>query len=146
MDISEADIVREGMKEIGDDAKRLLIQLPPEMTKEFVGTQRHMFKSMMCIFVLGILTKGESHGYEIIQTLENYDTFGKRISAGTIYPVLHAMEKQGLIKSKWVKRRKIYHVTPKGEKAADAMVEMQKEVIRIKAKFLKVMFNEEVKL
>jgi PadR family transcriptional regulator PadR len=57
------------------------------------------------IFGLGIMEELSRHGYDI--------------SPGTLYPILHSLEKQGLLKSKenFVagKRRRIYRATPKGK-------------------------------
>ena len=73
-------------------------------------------------FVLSILSEGESYGYELIQRVREIS--GGRIewSEGMLYPVLHWMEREGLIESEWCdsdigRRRKYYSLTKAGRKA-----------------------------
>src|SRR5262249_56072223 len=51
--------------------------------------------------VLSVLSKGESYGYQLIQTVR--DASGGEIgwSEGMLYPVLHWMENQKMIESEW---------------------------------------------
>jgi DNA-binding PadR family transcriptional regulator len=46
---------------------------------------------------------------------------GYRLSAGTLYPILHGMERQGYLRSRVVARggrhRRLYRLTPAGRKA-----------------------------
>jgi DNA-binding PadR family transcriptional regulator len=49
-----------------------------------------------------------------------------RMGSGTIYPILYRMEEQGLVTSYWVEqdngnRRRGYHLTLKGQMAAEAV-------------------------
>ena len=71
--------------------------------------------------VLSILSEGESYGYALIQRVQELS--GGRIewSEGMLYPVLHWMEKEGLIKSEWKaaetgRKRKYYFVEREGKK------------------------------
>jgi DNA-binding PadR family transcriptional regulator len=72
--------------------------------------------------VLSVLTQGESYGYELIQRVR--DLSGGRIewTEGMLYPVLHWMEDEGLIKSEWReaetgRERKYYQLCKEGRKA-----------------------------
>jgi len=72
--------------------------------------------------ILSLLSKGESYGYAIIQEIRKRS--GDRIewTDGMLYPVLHRMERNGLIKSRWVKlengrKRKYYSLKVDGKKA-----------------------------
>ena len=72
--------------------------------------------------MLSILSHGENYGYAIVQRI--HDLSGGRIkwSDGTLYPVLHRLEAEGLIVSNWKnpdasRRRKYYALTPAGNKA-----------------------------
>ena len=72
--------------------------------------------------VLSILAGGESYGYEIIQKVRELS--GGRIewSDGMLYPVLHRLEREGLIKSEWReaetgRKRKYYRLRKEGRKA-----------------------------
>jgi DNA-binding PadR family transcriptional regulator len=71
--------------------------------------------------LLSILAEGESYGYEIIQKVRELS--GGRIewSDGMLYPVLHRMERDGLIESEWKEAetgrlRKYYFISPNGHR------------------------------
>jgi DNA-binding PadR family transcriptional regulator len=72
--------------------------------------------------VLSVLTRGESYGYELIQSVQELS--GGRIewTEGMLYPVLHWMEDEGLIESEWReaetgRKRKYYRLRKEGRKA-----------------------------
>jgi PadR family transcriptional regulator PadR len=72
--------------------------------------------------VLSILTHGESYGYAIIQRVRTAS--GGRIewSEGMLYPVLHRMENEGLVLSRWRtadsgRRRKYYRLSSAGKRS-----------------------------
>lgn len=72
--------------------------------------------------ILGILRNGNSYGYLIIKKIKELSGGKIKYSDGMLYPVLHRLEKEGLIKSNWVmekdtKPRKYYAITDKGKKA-----------------------------
>lgn len=72
--------------------------------------------------ILGILSHGNSYGYLIIKKVKELSGGKINYSDGMLYPVLHRLEKEGLIKSNWVmendtKPRKYYEITDKGKKA-----------------------------
>ena len=62
------------------------------------------------IFGLGIIEELSRHGY--------------KLSAGTLYPLLHGLEKRGYLKSKeerlGKRSRRVYRATPLGRKALEA--------------------------
>jgi DNA-binding PadR family transcriptional regulator len=70
--------------------------------------------------ILGILKKGKSYGYMIIQNIKEISGGTMEWSDGMLYPVLHRLEKDGLIRSEWViseesKPRKYYEITESGK-------------------------------
>lgn len=72
--------------------------------------------------VLSILAKGESYGYEIIQKVRELSGGHIEWSDGMLYPVLHRLEREGLIKSEWReseigRERKYYFLSRDGHKA-----------------------------
>ena len=72
--------------------------------------------------ILSLLAKGESYGYALIQEVKRLS--GDRIewTDGMLYPVLHRMEDNGWIKSRWVeiengRKRKYYSIKKDGQRA-----------------------------
>ena len=71
--------------------------------------------------ILAILARGEIYGYQIIHNMIEISGGTLEWSEGTIYPVLHRLEKEGLIRSQWKisgngRRRKYYRLTESGSK------------------------------
>jgi PadR family transcriptional regulator, regulatory protein PadR len=72
--------------------------------------------------ILSILAGGESYGYEIIQHVRKLSDGELNWKDGMLYPVLHRLEDQELIRSEWrstesERKRKYYILTQKGKKA-----------------------------
>jgi DNA-binding PadR family transcriptional regulator len=72
--------------------------------------------------ILGILKNGNSYGYLIIKKIKELSGGTMSYSDGMLYPVLHRLEKEGLIQSKWTmekdsKPRKYYEITSLGKEA-----------------------------
>ena len=69
---------------------------------------------------LGILKQGKSYGYLIISKIKEMSGGNMKWSDGMLYPVLHRLEKEGLIKSEWImsdgsRPRKYYEITERGK-------------------------------
>ena len=69
--------------------------------------------------VLAILAEGESYGYAIIKRVTELSDGQLRWTDGMLYPVLHRLERQGLVVAKWGasetgRKRKYYRVTREG--------------------------------
>jgi DNA-binding PadR family transcriptional regulator len=83
----------------------------------------HHSKEKSGIYGIGIINELKNHGYNV--------------SPGTLYPILHNMEKNGILRSKKIiingKIRKIYRLTKKGNVVLDKLKhfisELSKEVI-----------------
>lgn len=74
--------------------------------------------------VLAILTEGESYGYAILKRVEELSGGKLRWTDGMLYPVLHRLERQGWIASRWKtaetgRRRRYYRLTDRGRKKLD---------------------------
>ena len=72
--------------------------------------------------VLSILAEGESYGYEIIQKVRELSGDEIEWTDGMMYPVLHRLEREGLIVYEWKnsetgRERKYYHLSSNGSKA-----------------------------
>ena len=71
--------------------------------------------------ILGILKQGNSYGYLIIKKIKEMSGGNMEWSDGMLYPVLHRLEKDKLIRSEWImsddtRPRKYYEITEKGKK------------------------------
>lgn len=80
------------------------------------------------LLILGILARAASYGYEIVRRAneESHGLFAWQ--EGTIYPVLHRLEKNGLVRAQWQesesgRQRKYYYITKKGREALGEQVE-----------------------
>jgi len=72
--------------------------------------------------ILGILKQGNSYGYLIIKKIKELSGDQMEYSDGMLYPVLHRLEKEKLIQSKWImdggtRPRKYYEITELGKEA-----------------------------
>ena len=72
--------------------------------------------------ILGILKQGSSYGYLIIKKIKELSGGKMEYSDGMLYPVLHRLEKEGLIRSRWTmngdtRPRKYYEITEEGKQA-----------------------------
>lgn len=72
--------------------------------------------------VLGILAEGESHGYAIVKRVAELSGGRMQWTDGMLYPLLHRLERQGLVAASWGRsdsgrRRKQYALTAAGEQA-----------------------------
>jgi PadR family transcriptional regulator, regulatory protein PadR len=75
--------------------------------------------------LLTLLADGQMYGYEIIQQVHELSGGRIRWSASKLYPLLHHLENEGLVKARWYPSesgpdRKYYQLTPKGEAALEA--------------------------
>lgn len=69
--------------------------------------------------VLAILAEGDSYGYAILQRVREASGGRMEWSDGMLYPVLHRLERLGLIEARWEvaesgRRRKYYRITAQG--------------------------------
>ena len=75
--------------------------------------------------VLAILAEGESYGYAIIKRVSELSGGHLLWTDGMLYPVLHRLERNGLVAAKWGssesgRRRKYYRLTKEGRTQLDA--------------------------
>jgi PadR family transcriptional regulator PadR len=69
--------------------------------------------------VLAILSESESYGYAIIKRVDELSGGDLQWTDGMLYPVLHRLERNGLVKASWDRsesgrRRKYYRITDQG--------------------------------
>ena len=86
-----------------------------------MNIKKELTKGSSALLVLSVLEKGDMYGYRIIKEIELRSDFVFSFKEGTLYPILHAFEKEGFVESYWEgkegeRRRKYYHLTKKGIK------------------------------
>jgi PadR family transcriptional regulator, regulatory protein PadR len=69
--------------------------------------------------VLAILSEGDSYGYAILNRVRELSGGSMEWTDGMLYPVLHRLERQGLVAAKWGvsesgRRRRYYRITKPG--------------------------------
>lgn len=69
--------------------------------------------------VLAILAEGDSYGYAILKRVRDLSGGELEWTDGMLYPVLHRLERSGLIESRWAqadsgRQRKYYRITDAG--------------------------------
>ena len=81
-------------------------------------TDRNLYTGLIRLHILHHAGEGPIFGQAMIDELGRH---GYRLSAGTLYPILHGMERQGYLRSrvslKGGRNRRVYRVTPAGRKA-----------------------------
>ncbi len=92
--------------------------------------------------ILSILLGGEDYGYQIIQKVKDISGGSLEWSDKMLYPVLHRMEKEGLLASQWKmsdggRLRRYYRITENGRRALDSERRQWQSVIKALAKLWK---------
>lgn len=82
--------------------------------------ERRLLSGSTPMLVLSLLVGGDKYGYEMVEELarRSDDTF--QLKEGTLYPLLHAMEKEKLVQSYTTlspngRERKYYRLTTSGK-------------------------------
>ena len=107
---------RMGARETANTGPRIepgSIRMKTPVSKELVAASSRPM-------VLSILTGGESYGYEILKQVKLLSGGKLEWSDGMLYPVLHRLERDGLIAGHWQlteegRRRKYYRLTKRGK-------------------------------
>lgn len=85
------------------------------------GMAREQFSGHLDMLLLAALRGGPLHGYAIIDHIRSTSAARFDYAEGTVYPALHRLEEEGLLRSKWVqadgRRRRAYELTARGSKA-----------------------------
>jgi len=78
-------------------------------------------KGSTSTLILSLLSEEPMYGYQITQELQQRSEGYFEMKEGLLYPALHRMEQDGLLKSEWrsvagSRRRKYYFITDEGRK------------------------------
>lgn len=77
-------------------------------------------KGSTTLLILAVLSEEPMYGYQISQELASRSDGYFDMKEGLLYPLLHRMQHEGLVKSQWqtttsARRRKYYTITPSGQ-------------------------------
>lgn len=80
---------------------------------------KELAKGSTGLLVLSVLAEEEMYGYQIIQVIEKRSESVFKLNEGTLYPILHSLEKEGYLESYRAqsesgRERKYYKITPQG--------------------------------
>jgi DNA-binding PadR family transcriptional regulator len=90
---------------------------------------KDLYSGLIRLHVLHHATEEPIFGFGMIEELARH---GYKLSPGTMYPILHGLEKRGLLSSKEAlvdgHKRRVYRATPTGRKALKAAKEKVREL------------------
>jgi PadR family transcriptional regulator len=106
------------------------------MTNPKRSDKAELLQGTLDMLILQTLQRGPEHGHGIGQSIRSRSGDLLDIEAGSLYPALHRLERQGWIASEWDtsdnnQRAKYYRLTPAGRKQLN--VEESKWDLLVKA-------------
>ncbi len=88
------------------------------------------------MLVLAELRNGPLSGYDVITLI--HDKFRVLVSSGTVYSLLYALERDGLVTGAWNQRKRVYILTQKGEENIKAIMSANDEILYLVSSLLRV--------
>jgi len=80
----------------------------------------NLTRASIDLVVLAALAEGSAYGYLLLKRIHDASRSRHRVTAGTLYPILHELESEGAVSSRWEsvgeRRRKWYDLTAKGRR------------------------------
>ena len=92
-----------------------------------------LIKGTLSLIILSLLSRRAMYGYEIVTTVKEETDGVFEWKAGSLYPSLHKLEKDGMIRGQWEgkpdsRQRKYYHLTENGRTALAAKEESWSQI------------------
>ncbi len=86
-----------------------------------MGVSQELIKGTVVPVVLALLKGGPRYGYEMVQLVNARTNGALDWSEGTLYPVLHKLEADGLVSAEWreasgARRRRYYTLSRAGRR------------------------------
>ncbi len=98
-------------------------------TKTRLSSDRDLYAGLIRLHVLHHASERPIYGAWIIEELGHH---GYSLSPGTLYPLLHGLEKKGYLRSRKImagkSARRIYAITPKGRRIFAAAKDKVREL------------------
>jgi PadR family transcriptional regulator, regulatory protein PadR len=85
-----------------------------------MDVSKEILKGLLDTLVLYVIEQKPKHGYLIAKSIGEMANGQMEIQDGTLYPILHRLEKKGLIRGGWLsdgtaRKRREYKITAAGE-------------------------------
>lgn len=101
--------------------------------------------------LLYLIKRGPSYGYQLIEKMSNLPFPGPTPDSAAVYRMLREMEKHGLVASRWEHgdtgpSKRLYHITPQGEKRLRAWIAAFRERVRLLEGFIALCEEAEMKV
>jgi DNA-binding PadR family transcriptional regulator len=85
------------------------------------GYSKELLKGSADTLVLSSFVEGEKYGYQVVKELERRSEGFFCFKEGTLYPILHRLERQGLLSARWEtmpngSERRYYALTARGRR------------------------------
>ncbi len=86
-----------------------------------MSVNKELLKGTTTLLILQLLKESDKYGYEMTRELEKRSDSLFTLKEGTLYPILHTLESEGMIEAYWedtqaARKRKYYCITKKGNK------------------------------
>lgn len=80
---------------------------------------KDLMKGSTKMLILNLLSTGDMYGYQMVKELEARSDNTFTLKEGTMYPILHTLESDGMVEAYWDesesgRRRKYYQITSSG--------------------------------
>ncbi len=93
-------------------------------------SDRDLYSGIIRLHILYHASQGPIFGFWIIEELGRH---GYKLSRGTLYPILHGLERKGFLRSTEKREgrhmRRFYRATPAGRKALERAKERVRELV-----------------
>lgn len=104
------------------------------MAEDPIVETQNLTRSCNEALILASLRDGSKHGYQLALDIEQRGRGSFRFQHGTLYPILHRLEKKGLIRGAWSKgsekrKRKSYSLTGSGRRYAARQIDSWQSLI-----------------
>ena len=91
--------------------------------------ESELLKGNTDCLLLSLINDRPTYGYQIVKELQKRSDGYFHFKEGTLYPALHRMEKERLIRGEWQmlpngQERRYYHITEKGQEALASKLSM----------------------
>ena len=97
-----------------------------------MAVDKNLLSGSNTMLVLRVLEREDLYGYQLIQKLRQQSDGAFELQEGTLYPILHALERDGFVTSRLAqaetgRTRKYYHLTDAGREELDRQRQQWRE-------------------